>query len=104
MRVFFNPTHQLAAFENQRLERFLSLGTHAKQSCSIVAGRFVSAHFRQEEQHSWGEEAGTARARWEEGKKPASGSEICSVFAMFPSNPYPGEPLAMSPLYQCSCM
>lgn len=103
-RVFFSPTHQLAAFENQRLERFLSLGTHAKQSCSIVAGRFVFAHFRQEERHSRGKEAGTARVRWEERKEPASNSKICGGFATFPSNLHPGELLAMSPLYQCSCM
>lgn len=103
-QCFFSPTHQLTAFENQRLERFLSSGTRAKQSCSIVAGRFVFAHFRQEEQHSRGGGAGTAQVRWEEGKEPGSGSEICSGFATFPSNLRPREPLAMSPLYQCSCM
>lgn len=100
----FSPAHHLAAFENQRLERFLPSATRAKQSCSIVAGRFVFAHFRQEERHSWGEETGRARARWEERKEPASGKEICHGFATFPSNSRPGESLAMSPLYQRSCM
>lgn len=59
------------------------------QSCSIVAGRFVFAHFRQEERHSRGEDTGTARARWGEGKEPASSGEIYSGFATFPSNPRP---------------
>lgn len=76
----------------------------AEQSRSIVAGRFVFAHSSREERRSRGEEAGAAQARWEEGKEPASGSEICRGFATFPSNPRPQEPLATSPLYQRSCM
>lgn len=76
----------------------------AEQSRSVVAGRFVCVRSSREERRSRGEEAGAERARWEEGKEPASGGEICRGFATFPSNPRPREPLATSPLYQRSCM
>lgn len=105
MRVIFSRTHQLAAFENQRLEVLFFPWEHMPSNRAPLLLADLFLHTSDRKNGSLGVKE---LAQREQGGKSGKSQRVAAKSAVASrrslSNPCPGEPLAMSPFYQHSCM